>query len=286
MAQIIKEIDVEVIRPNLFQAVVAKQNDCNSRFIKAAFVNKGEKIDITPVSKVLINARRSDGESGSFEGVVNDDSTVTVPLHSWILEVDGMVDCDISTINELDEKLTSTKFQVFVEKAACSTGDIVDDPQYDVLTDLIEQVESLSPAEMDTELSETSENPVQNKVVTEAIKGKADQTDLDDLRATHYSSVAFLQNELYTKPSQEQVDAQILEATQYKTDWIWGAEGQYGGFEIDGTTMSAISADTTPIKDSKKLITSGGVYTVMGDIETALDNIIAMQEGLIGGDAE
>ena len=196
MAQIIKEIDVEVIRPNLFQAVVAKQNDCNSRFIKAAFVNKGEKIDITPVSKVLINARRSDGESGSFEGVVNDDSTVTVPLHSWILEVDGMVDCDISTINELDEKLTSTKFQVFVEKASCGTGDIINDPQHDVLTDLIEQVESLSPAEMDTELSETSENPVQNKAITLALNSR------------------------------------------------------------------------------------------MGDIETALDSIIAMQEGLIGGDAE
>ena len=41
-----------------------------------------------------------------------------------------------------------------------------------------------------------------------------------------------------------------------------------------------------PIKDSKKLITSGGVYGVIGDIEIALDSIIAMQEVLIGGDAE
>ncbi len=172
MAQIIHEISIEVSKPNLFQAVVAKQHDCNSRFIKATIVNNGEKIDISSASTVTINARRSDGKAGSYEGVVNDDSTVTVPLHSWILENEGFVDCDISTIKENgenDEKLTTTKFLVFVEKASCGSDDIVNDPQYDVLTDLIEQVKKLSPSEMDTELSETSENAVQNKVIAKAI---------------------------------------------------------------------------------------------------------------------
>lgn len=143
MAKIIEDITVEVVRPNLFQAVVAKQNDCNSRFLKATFINKGEKIDITPASKVTLNVCRPDGESKSFEGVINDDATVTVPLHSWVLGKEGMVDCDISVIDENDEKLTSTKFLVFVEKATCSSEDIVNDPQYDVLTDLINTVSNI-----------------------------------------------------------------------------------------------------------------------------------------------
>lgn len=143
LAQIIKEVKVEVLKPNLFQAVVAKQHDCNSRFIKATFMNSNKKIDISHASKVTINARRPDGLSKSFEGVVNEDSTVTVPLHSWILEVDGLVDCDISTITEEGEKLTSTKFLVFVEKASCGDDDISTDPQYDILVDLINQVENL-----------------------------------------------------------------------------------------------------------------------------------------------
>ena len=172
MTRIYHEINVEVSKPNLFQAVVAKQNDCNSRFIKATFVNDGEKIDILPSAKVIINARRSDGGSNSFLGVVNDNGTVTVPLHSWILEVEGMVDCDISTINEYDEKLTCTKFLVFVEKVACSNDDIVNDPQYNVLMDLIDQVNKLSPTQIDTELSETSENAVQNKVIKAALDAK------------------------------------------------------------------------------------------------------------------
>ena len=264
MAQIIKEIDVEVLSPNSFQAVVAKQNDCNSRFIKAAFVNKGEKIDITPVSKVLINARRSDGEAGSFEGVVNDDSTVTVPLHSWILEVDGMVDCDISTINELDEKLTSTKFQVFVEKASCGNEEIIEIPQHDILLDLIEQVESLSPANLDTALSMTSENAVQNKVITEAIFNKADISELDS-----------------------KVDKDILDiALGGKMDKFMGEEGSYGGFDGVSPQIKAFVPDTAPTENSTRLITSGGVYAVIGDIETALDSIIALQNELIGGDAE
>jgi hypothetical protein len=169
MARIIKEINVEVSKPNLFQAVVAKQNDCNSRFLKATFVDNGVKIDISPASTVTINANRPDGKTGSYKGVINDDATVTVPLSSDILAIEGYVDCDISTMDENNEKLTSTKFQIYVEKAANSSDDIIEDPQYDILTELIERVESLSPSEMDTELSETSENAVQNKVIAKAI---------------------------------------------------------------------------------------------------------------------
>ena len=43
--------------------------------------------------------------------------------------------------------------------------------------------------------------------------------------------------------------------------------------------------DDTPTDGSNNPVSSGGVYTAIGDIETALDNIIAIQESLIGGDA-
>lgn len=141
MAKLIQEISVEVSKPNLFQAVVAKQNDCNSRFLKATLVNNGEKIDVTTASKVTINANRPDGESKSFEGVINDDGSVTVPLHSWILGLEGHVDCDISTMDENDEKLTSTKFSVYVERASCNSDDIAADPQYDMLTQIMHTAE-------------------------------------------------------------------------------------------------------------------------------------------------
>lgn len=142
MAIVIKPITVEVSKPNVFQAIAAKQNDSNSRFLKVTFVNEGEKIEVPPSAKVTINAERNDGQSNSFFGEVNADGTVTVPIHSWILELPGIVESDISIIEE-DSKLTCTTFTLLVEEASHSSGDISDSEQYDVLTDLINEVKGL-----------------------------------------------------------------------------------------------------------------------------------------------
>ena len=47
MIQIIQDITVEVAKPNFFQAIVAKQFDSNSRFLKATFmveINEEKKV--------------------------------------------------------------------------------------------------------------------------------------------------------------------------------------------------------------------------------------------------
>lgn len=146
MIEIIKELNIEVSKPNVFQAVVAKQYDMNTRFIKATFVDGGNKIYIDPDAtvKVVINALRQDGQSKGFEGEVNQDGTVTVPLHSWMLELAGTVSCDISVIDtETDDnkKLTTTGFTLLVEQAAFGGEDITSDPQFDVLVALLEASE-------------------------------------------------------------------------------------------------------------------------------------------------
>ena len=80
MAKITQPINLEVAKPNIFQALVAKQNDCNSRFLQVTLVHNGEKIEIDPTSLVTINADRNDGESKTFEGIANNDGTATVPF--------------------------------------------------------------------------------------------------------------------------------------------------------------------------------------------------------------
>lgn len=140
MALIIKEVKLEVSKPNLIQAIVAKQNDCNSRFLKVTFLDEGVMIPISASSTVTINAERNDGTSDSFFGEVNTDNTATVPLHSWMLELEGTVICDVSIIDVDGRKLTSTSFTVKVEKAANSDEDISTDPEYNVLVNLIADV--------------------------------------------------------------------------------------------------------------------------------------------------
>ena len=133
---------MEVSKPNLFQAIVAKQNDYGSRFLKVTFVNNGEKVDINHATSATINAIRPDGQSKRFDSTLNDDGTVTAPLTSWMLEVAGMVTCDISVMAD-SGKLTTTDFTLNVNNAACTDDDILEDENYDVLVNLINEVEAL-----------------------------------------------------------------------------------------------------------------------------------------------
>lgn len=167
MAIVIKPITVEVSKPNLFQAIVAKQNDSNSRYLKVTFVNEGEKITVAKGATVTINAERKDGLSDSFLGETNEDGTITVPLHSWMLELDGVVTCDISILDtENDRKLTSTTFVLAVEKSANVDGNISNAPQYDILIDLIRQVEAIAVSQ---EYDPTSESAMSGIAVAEAV---------------------------------------------------------------------------------------------------------------------
>ena len=159
MALIIKEIKLEVSKPNLIQAVVAKQNDCNSRYLKASLWDEGVQLSINPAAEVTINAERKDGLSDSFYGEVNNDNTVTVPLHSWMLELDGSVNCDVSIIVD-ERKLTTTSFVVMVEKAACNSDSISTNPQHDVLVDLINDVNETKKGVANAIKGKASGNPV------------------------------------------------------------------------------------------------------------------------------
>lgn len=137
MAQITKEITVDVAKKNLFQAIVAKQNDYNSRFLKVTLCNEGEKIEVASFASVIINAERADDSSAGFMGTVNSDGTVTVPLTSWMLALDDVVRCSISVIDTEEQKLTSTSFSLEVEAAEFSDTDITEDENYDILIRLI-----------------------------------------------------------------------------------------------------------------------------------------------------
>ena len=180
MIKIIKELNIEVTKPNVFQAIVAKQYDMNTRFLKVTLMDCGTRIDVPATSSVVINAERKDGQANGFNGEINEDGTVTVPLHSWMLELEGTVICDISVINtETDDKkkLTTTSFTLLVEKAAYGGDDITTDPQHDVLLELIERVENIETGVADQTYSPTSENAQSGKAVAEAISGVSVQSD-------------------------------------------------------------------------------------------------------------
>jgi hypothetical protein len=150
MAQIVKELRVDVSQPNVFQAIVAKQHDSNSRFLKITLVDFGVKVEVPNTAKVTINANRPDGASESFKGEANDDGTITVPLAQWMLDIDGEVKCDVSVTNTEDNKrLTSTDFWLEVQKAANPNASIPLDPDGEIL--IIKPVTEINGNSKDTD---------------------------------------------------------------------------------------------------------------------------------------
>lgn len=209
MAQVIKEIQVEVSKPNFFQAIVAKQFDSQSRWLRVTMVDNGEKITVADSSTVTINARRSDGGENKFVGSVDKGKgTVLVPLAYWMLELEGTVKSDVSVTDSSGRVLTTTNFTIEVERASCQSGNVSpDDADVDILQGLINEVSALKgdivaettydpessnamsgiavaqaiqnvTINTDDKMSDTSENPVQNKVIKGYVDDAVSRVDV------------------------------------------------------------------------------------------------------------
>lgn len=124
MAYITKQLKVDVAKRNLFPLLVAKQGDSGSRFLKIQLLNEGVSFAVSSNATVVINARRPDGQSDDFPGTVNEDGTVTVPLDAWMLQIAGIISCDVSVSDGEDNRLTTTTFRVEVQSASYSGSEI------------------------------------------------------------------------------------------------------------------------------------------------------------------
>ena len=284
LAKIIQEINLEVAKPNLFQAVVAKQSDYGSRYLKATFVNNGEKINLDPKLKATINAKRPDGLSKKFESIVNQDGTVTAPLTSWMLEKSGLVTCDISVLTE-EGKLTTTDFSIHVNVAACTDGDISQDADYDLLKELIEQVETL-----DAE--------IQEKYISGEFKGekgdKGDPGAINFIVVTELPTENIDESAIYMKPADNPEEEnsygeyiyvngswEFLGNTNVEVD-LTGYIKNGDSVEIGISTNSA--ADITTSTDVEEIITAWetdkfSLAQGLGNVVVGYDNLSLGEKG-------
>ena len=133
-----KKLILDVSRENTSIEVRAKQNDVNSRFLRIALKSGIRPITVDSDAVVTINAKRTDGQAKSFQGSVNDDGTVIVPITRWMMEKAETLICDVSVIDATSErKLTTMAFNLVIETATNSSDEITADDNYDVLVSLI-----------------------------------------------------------------------------------------------------------------------------------------------------
>lgn len=176
MVKIVKSLSLDVSRQNRIQAVVAKQYDKDSRFLKIQLMDEGEPIVVDQSSVVTINASRADNASKGFAGEVNEDGTVTVPITYWMLELDDKVGCDVSVVDAQGRKLSSLNFTIEVEHSNYSGDDISEDENYDLLVTLLAEVAEAKDAEAKRVVAENARVTAEtNRVNAETARDTAEK---------------------------------------------------------------------------------------------------------------
>lgn len=126
----------DVVRNQRQEPIYAAKGDYGARYIQAIITADGVPYAIPENAVVTINAFRRDGKTNRFKGEVNADGSVIVPITQWMLEILGMVDCTISAVEE-GGMLTTENFYVVANESSTNVEVSTDDPQYDLLTEVL-----------------------------------------------------------------------------------------------------------------------------------------------------
>lgn len=152
MAQIIRELTIDVTQTNNLRAITAKQNDLNSRFLQIHITDGGTPLQVDQHAVVTMNVKRTDNAVRPFYGSVNDDGSITVPLTSWMLELAGSINCDISIMSPDDnQRLTTMQFSIYVEAAVFPESFVEESDESDVFMELLKATEVVEECKEVTE---------------------------------------------------------------------------------------------------------------------------------------
>lgn len=110
---------------------------------------------------------------------------------------------------------------------------------------------------VDSSMSSTSVNPVQNRIISEALEGKASTLSLSDGSVTKIGTadVGSTTNPIY-------INAGVPTAVAGPIPVSLGGTGN-------------ASVDTVPTEGSTKMVTSGGIYTALQNVDIDVDSAIS-----------
>ena len=114
MIESVFDIILDTVTPNRNRIYYGVQTDSGARFLNVTVATAGRPIHIDEGTP-YINVRRADGEKNSFEGTLNEDGTVRVPIEQWALEVPGEVTASVMVVNG-ERKLSTTEFYIMAQE--------------------------------------------------------------------------------------------------------------------------------------------------------------------------
>lgn len=190
-----KHISLDLSAEDSYKHISAKQGDYDSRYIRVTVLSDGNFFKVEESDVVSLRCTHEDGTFDMDVGTVHEDGTVSLKIPKSILNRIGSAECDVSIAREGNGLISTSCFSLSVEKSSL-TGNVDDGENIMTPSELfaemsaaidakhkhngnLEILDKISESEegsflfngkelsavTDAELSDESENPVQNKVV-------------------------------------------------------------------------------------------------------------------------
>ena len=115
-----QKITLDVNREMCFQILTVKQGDRGSRFIEITLTADGIKLELANIATKTVFSASLKGvlvQNDSFD-INQDNNTVKVNLSDNALANSGMLECELTAVNDKNEKVTSATFNVYVASSA------------------------------------------------------------------------------------------------------------------------------------------------------------------------
>ena len=297
--------------------IKAKKGDSACQ-IHITLTEKGKIYKIGEGCHATFNAKKSDGNF-IYDNCTIEDNTIVYDFTSSIDEngnaqisaCEGIVECEVTLYNATGEQLTSPRFTLVIDGTVYNGEEIISTPEANVFKKLIAEAEDvLEEIKENSGTIEGKEDKVnkaedllvsaeylggkypsavavqkyvstyvegEKTLIDAAINKKADKTDLakmenTDNKITEITDPHDMSAEEY--PTANAVFSFVVNQTAPIGEQVWNLRNQIES-KADKTDLNG-KADRTEL-DTK------ADKSQVGDIETALDNIISIQNSLIGG---
>lgn len=165
-------ISVDVLS-NRYIIVPAKQGDVRTRYVNVTMTSNGEKIIIPNTSdyRATVSIKTSKGRQFFNTCNIEADGTLTFCITSTMSQDSGKAEGEINIFqtetvnNEVEgKKLSTLYFYLMIYPSVYSDEAISGTDEYSALVQWLEEAQEIL-SQVDTSMSNTSTNPVQNKVI-------------------------------------------------------------------------------------------------------------------------
>lgn len=275
--------------------VYAKQNDMNSRIIVVDVLSaSGGRVSC---GAAQLNISKPDGTHSYIAGEINEDDSISFKLKAQSLSAYGRATCDVTLFESNEDYqsiLTTHDFYMIIDETNYDESAIEDSDEFSSVSDSLVKIES----------NRLASESAMNQAIAAAEEAKTTLQIIDDKTVGLPAQIAEVQGQLdaykddvnRNYATKDELDAKALE--------IYDALGSTSSVAVEAESLAgkanalaqeAMSCGLAANELANEALNSAliadmhvgqhrdEVNAQIGDIETALDSIIAIQKALIGG---